>query len=402
MRAYEWILKVVVAVVVLSFMGVVVRLALIAGTLDWAELARGVIPNPALIFRPAEGFAPLLADLPEGSRAFWTDLLVRRQQDVMAAALSSAVGINMTFLFAYSVLRRQWGPKHHGLVRLDLAIGMFLTFTVTTSCVLIASTRQFHATPQAGLNEGNPTASEPPARLLEEYNQLLQQRVRHEAGTTGLSDDEIADRVSGLSQEDRSLAATLVTRDAFDLAASLEPLLGSVFAHIIFGVGVLGMAVSSITLMMVVSGFVLCEMLNRPHTGSTFRLGTLAPALGALGPFLWDRASFWLAIPTSIITLLLLPIAYITFLLMMNSQALLGHHMPRGRSRIAWNTSMALAVALTTAASIYMLWTRGGPPGLALLGVFLLAVGGAHWRRKRSPAAPVREDIQPPSLSGTV
>lgn len=172
-RAYEWILKVVVAVIVLSFVGVVVRLALIAETLDWSELARGLIPNPAVIFRPAEGFAPLLADLSETSRAFWTDLLVRRQQDVMAAALSSAVGINMTFLFAYTLLRRQWGTKHHGLVRLDLVFGMFLTFTLTTSSVLIASTRQFHATPQAGFGDAQVTASNPPGKTARRIQRIV-------------------------------------------------------------------------------------------------------------------------------------------------------------------------------------------------------------------------------------
>jgi hypothetical protein len=382
-RLYEWILKGMVGVIVLSFMGVVVRLTLLAGTVDWTQLARGMVPNPALVFRPAEGFAPLLEGLSDTSRAFWTDLIVRRQQNVMAAALSSAVGINMTFLFGYSVLSRRWGTEHQELMKFDLAVGMLLPFTVATSCVLIAATSQFHTAPQLDFVDAQTATLEVPARHVNEYNQLLEQRVVYEPGATGLAGEEIASRVGELSQKDRNIAATLTTRDAFDLAFSLEPLLGNVFGHIIFGIGVLAMAISSITLMMVVSGFVLCELLGRPHEGWVFRLGTLAPGVGILGPFFWDRAYFWLAIPSSIFTFMLLPIAYITFLLMMNNRALLGEHMPTGGRRVTWNALMTLAITFITSASLYMLWTRGGAWGLAALGAFLLAVGIAEWRKRR-------------------
>jgi hypothetical protein len=133
---------------------------------------------------------------------------------------------------------------------------------------------------------------------------------------------------------------------------------------------------------------VLCEILGRPHSGWLFRLGTLIAGLGFLGPFFWSRAAFWLAVPTSIITLMLLPIAYITFLLMMNSRDLLGEHMPRGRRRVVWNTLMIAAVSLITSTSLYMLWTRGGPAGITVLGVFLLAVAVAHWRGRGAPRPP--------------
>jgi hypothetical protein len=185
-----------------------------------------------------------------------------------------------------------------------------------------------------------------------------------------------------LSRGDHIMAATLITRDAFDLSFSLEPLLGDVFGHIIFGIGVLGMALSSITLMMIVSGFVLCEVFRKPYTGWTFRLGAMLPGIGVLGPFFWDQAYFWLAIPTSVITFMLLPIAYITFLLMMNNRALMGEFMPRGRNRVIWNTFMIVSVTLITSASLYMLWTRGGSIGLGALFVFLMAVGIAEWQKR--------------------
>lgn len=381
-RIYEWILKGVVGIIIISFIGVVVRLTFIAGTIDWGQLWSGLLPNLGLIFRPAEGFLPLLAGLSETSREFWTDVIVSRQQNVMAAALSSAVGINMTFLFAYSMLRRRWGAGYQGLMRFDLAAGMFIPFSLVVSCVVIASSSQFHTIPHPGFIEEGAVIWEPTQAQVNQYNQMLENRVIYEYGENNLTQQEIASGIGELSSEDHSMAATLVTRDAFDLALSLEPLLGNVFGHIIFGIGVLGMALSTITLMMIISGLVFCEILDRPHTGWVFRLGALVPAIGILGSFFWDQALFWLAIPTSITTLMLLPIAYITFLLMMNSKALMGEYMPGGRSRIVWNTLMIGAVTLITSASLYMLWTRGGSWGLAALGLFLAAVGIAEWRKR--------------------
>ncbi|MEX2397220.1 MAG: divalent metal cation transporter, partial [Balneolales bacterium] len=383
-RIYEMILKGVVALIVLAFMGVVVRLMFVTGSINWADLGKGLIPNPALFFRPAEGFLPLLEGLTQTSRDYWSALIVARQQDVMAAALSSAVGINMTFLFAYSMLRRRWGAEYQGLMKFDLSFGMLIPFMLATTCVMIAAASQFHTVPQPGLIEEYTSGGEVNQKQVTEYNGLLEGRVLHEAAGTDLTQQQIAGQVAALGREDQIMAATLITRDAFDLSFSLEPLLGSVFGHYIFGLGVLGMALSSITLMMIISGFVMCEILDKPQSKWAFRLGALIPGLGILGPFFWSQAYFWLAIPTSIITLLLLPIAYITFFLMMNNKKLMGTHMPVGKSRITWNTLMILSILLITSASLYMLWTSGGPWGLGALFAFLVLIGIAEGvKRKR-------------------
>ena len=392
-RIYEWTLKGVVALIVICFMGVVIRLTFVTGTVNWAELGRGLIPNPALFFRPAAGFLPLLEGLSETSRAYWSALIVARQQDVMAAALSSAVGINMTFLFAYSMLSRRWGPEYRGLMKFDLSIGMLIPFMLVTSCVVIAAASQFHTIPQPGVMEELRVDSAADQKQLNQYHALLEGRVMYEFAETDLTQQQIDGHIEGLGREDHVMAATLITRDAFDLSLSLEPLLGSVFGHFIFGIGVLGMALSSITLMMIISGFVVCEILDRPQSGWAFRLGALIPALGILGPFFWNQAYFWLAIPTSVITLLLLPIAYITFFLMMNNKALMGKHMPVGYSRITWNFLMILAIISITTASLYMLWTSGGVWGFGAFFFFLLLVGIAEWYKRRRKKKEAEEAI---------
>src|SRR5699024_7985421 len=148
----------------------VFRMAFITDTINWGQLWSGIIPSPGSIFKPAEGFSTMLAALPETSRAFWTDLIVSRQQNIIAAAVSSAVGINMTFLFAYSMLRRKWGAEYQGMMKFDLATGMLIPFMLATSCVIISSASQFHTVPQPGFLEQNEAQWEPPASHAKQYN----------------------------------------------------------------------------------------------------------------------------------------------------------------------------------------------------------------------------------------
>ena len=68
--------------------------------------------------------------------------------------------------------------------------------------------------------------------------------------------------LQALPEADRQLAAMLVKRDAFNLAESLESLFESkAFSHYVFGIGVLGMALSTIIILMTINGHAVCEVL---------------------------------------------------------------------------------------------------------------------------------------------
>lgn len=370
-KLYELILKIMVGLIVLCFAGVIWRIAATAPGLDWGALAAGFLPDFSLLFKPAAAFQDLIAATPGANHAYWTDWIVRNQRDVIVAAAATAVGINMTFLFPYSILKRGWGREFAGLLRFDLATGMFIPFTLATSFVVIAAASQFHAVPQPGILPGaDPAAIVAPAapRQLGEYNTLLQ----------GLGPG------ATVTPADQRLASTLVTRDAFHLATALEPLTGAFFGRVIFGLGVLGMTLSTITLLMLISGMVVCELLGRPHTGWPFRLGSLLAATGALGPFLWSKAAFWLAVPTSIFGFILMPIAYLAFSLLLNQRRLLGDALPTGGSRVLWNVLMGTCLAVCGSASAYMLWEKGGTGGLAAAGAFLLAAAAVDIKRRLS------------------
>lgn len=375
-KIYEATLKVMVGLIVLCFTGVVLRVTFAPAGLDWGAVLGGFVPDFSLLWQPAAAFRDLVAATAPEHQAYWTEFLVGKQRDIIATAAATAVGINMTFLFPYSILRRGWGREFAGLLRFDLATGMLIPFTLATSFVVIAAATQFHAVAQPGLvpaTEAALVAQASPGQVRE-YQGLLTGLEKHLAATGA---------TAAVAPADRQLAATLVNRDAFHLAAALAPLTGPFFGNIIFGLGVLGMTLSTITILMLISGQVVCAVLKTEQTGWAFRLGSLAAVTGALGPFVWSQAAFYLAVPTSVFALILLPIAYLSFFLLLNQRRLLGDALPRGGSRVAWNVLMGITLVIVLGASGFMLLAKGGTPGLIAAGVFLGAAAVAHVVRRR-------------------
>lgn len=385
-RLYERLLKVLVAVIVACFVGVVVQLSLTDNGLDWGAILAGFVPDFRTAFRPADGFRPLLDSLSAidaDAGAFWTDYIVAQQRDVLMGAFATAVGINMTFLLPYSMLGRGWGSEHRGLAIFDLSTGMFIPFLLATSCVVIASASQFHVVGDTA--QIAPPAD--PAAPLSPAEKLLAKRMVN-ADMAGWSAarmaEEVRPQLADVSLEERQLAATLVTRDVDQLSGALAPLLGRTFADIVFGIGVLGMALSTITILMLVSGFVVCEVLDVPPTGWPMRLGSLAACTGVLGAFIWGDAKAWLAVPTSVFGLVLLPIAYLTFLLLVNSDKVLGDQKPKGMKLILANVLMVTATVVAFLASGWAVLANLGTTGAVVIGVgflFVLLIGAGVRKR---------------------
>ena len=452
-KLFDVVLKLMVGVIVVSFFGVVVYMTA-RGALDWGAIGSGLVPDIRLLWTPAASFTepggPLQA-VAEPFREFWSRRIVSEQQDVLISAAATAVGINMTFLLPYSMLKRGWNKDFRGLAAFDLSTGLFVPFILATGCVVIASASRFHKTPavwfpaeeaaakvclgigkadwaalaetdktqriqailteqyadrlavadeekrkaaadfartagplvQAEMTKGTFQALSPAARaaalqgilekaqagrlegddpkLLNRYKGVASARLRHEMGAEAfgkLSDAERAERIAALPLADRKLAAMIVRRDSVHLADALRPLTGRVVAQYVFGIGVVGMAVSSIIILMLINGFCVCEMFDRPSTGWLYRLGCLIPAVGILGPFIWSGAAPYLAIPTSVFGFILIPIAYTTFALLLNQKKLLGENMPKGVGRWVWNLFMIVGVVAVLIGSVYMAWKQ--------------------------------------------
>ncbi|MFQ6035679.1 MAG: divalent metal cation transporter [Sedimentisphaerales bacterium] len=223
-----------------------------------------------------------------------------RGASVVMAAFAAATGINAAFLFPYTLLARGWDRQHRGLSRFDLITGMLLPFCVATSLMVIAT----------GCTIYNPEM--------------------FASGSTKLSPTEAA--------------------------AMLEAAgLSLFFSRIVFGLGVVGMALSSITMHMLICGFAVCEVFGIEPGGWRYRLACLIPAPGVAGVVLWKYVGPWIAIPTSAICGIMLPIAFIAFFILNNSSRYLGQDKPTGIKAGLWNIAMLISIGATVVSIVYYL-----------------------------------------------
>jgi len=277
LRLYERVLKYMVWGIVLCFGAVVLE----TGVSNWGDLLRGFFSF----------------EIPADRNGVVAMTLV-------LSGISAAVGINMVFLYPYSLLARGWGREHRRMARFDLGLGMLLPYVLATSLIVIATANTLHLDPA--------------------YD------------GTRLSPVEAA----------RSLAAVV----------------GIAPGRMIFGLGILGMALSSITLQMLTCGFVCAEIFGWKFGGTRYRLATLLPIPGVLGCVYWSEIAIWVAVPTNVICGLFLPGAYAGFILLQRSRAYLGSDLPEGAPGRIWIGAMG-------AITLFL---------LIFLGTYVARNGG-HW-----------------------
>ena len=372
-RAVENFLKILVALVVLSFMGVVITLS-IKGEIPWGSIFAGLIPNPADLFRPAEGFTETIASTGDNA-PFWTGYIEGNVQNNVIAAFGAAVGINMTFLLPYTLKKRGWGKPHRELSRYDLALGLFVPFILATSFLVIAASSQFHAQSKDIFNEDGSVK----ASSAGEYSKVLTKALTHqsvEIPAAATPADVFALAEAELSPADRELAAQLVKRNANSLASSLEPFLGKA-AQPIFGIGVLAMAISTMLVHMMMNGYAVSEAFNKPGQKALFMVGAVIPAItGFLSPVLMKgETKAALMIPTIVIAFSFLPIAYFTLLLLMNSRKALGDALPKKRGLM--NLLLWFCFGISALGCIWKLKTLGTLGMVGIGALFLLIILGA-------------------------
>ena len=217
--------------------------------------------------------------------------------EIIVATLAAAVGVNMLLLYPYSLLARGWGREHRGLAKFDLFTGMFIPYVLASGLMVIAAANTLH-----------------------------------------MSDVEV------------SKGAAVPT-----LARVLGDVIGPVSGRLLFDLGMLAMALSTITLHMVCCGFVAMEWFGLPFGSTKQRLCMLLPIPGALAPALFSSYPLWLSMPTTIISGAMLPIAYVGFLILQRKRAYMGDDRPTGLRGIAATAFLVIAmVVLVTALTFYV------------------------------------------------
>ena len=257
-RAFEKILKYMLFFMVLSFLFVVIKTGI-----NWSALFKGY-------------FSFHIPGTKEGVT-------------IVLGQLGAAVGVNMTFLYPYTLLARGWGKEHKGLKNFDLGTSMFLPFVLATSLVIIACANTLY--------------------------------------------------VQGVT-----------VKGPLDVAHALEPLVGLTAGRILFSLGVLSMCLTTLVIEMLICGFVLSEVFHFEFHGWKFRLSTMVANIGIIGAFY--AMPFWLPVLTSSFNLVMMPVAYIGFFLLQNKKSYLGKDIVRGRKGLVWNAFLILAILVVAAGAV--------------------------------------------------
>ena len=370
-KVFDVILKLIVGFVVLCFVGAVVVLFQ-QGSIDWATIGNGFIPPT---WESLNSLSPQLAPLAEGldSGEYWTDQINNSRRTSVIAAAAAAVGINMTFLLPYSMLARGWDRTFRGLARWDLITGMAIPFVLVTSCIVISSASAFHGKADENILSSDPAVVQE-SPFFKEFSKPIAKRIRNltdsdeaqqlakvdampiDAEEKGLKGEQekakqvamdalLADYMSNMPENERKLALATVKPDSKMLALSLEPLLGE-NSRFIFGLGALAMGFSTIVVLMLINGYAFAEIAGRYESQVIRSFGAMI-ALAAGISWIWlpGESKTYLLITAGTIAVVLLPIAYFAFFLMMNNRDLLGDDKPRGLWMILWNLLMAIGVA---------------------------------------------------------
>ncbi|MEW4451596.1 divalent metal cation transporter [Bremerella sp. JC817] len=417
-KIFDLLLKGMIGVIVICFFGVVLKLGFSGEAFSWSEVFAGFIPDFSAATTPTGDLDEIASTVEEPYRSFWTTRIVSDQRAAMIGAAATAVGINMTFLLPYSMLARGWDKTFRGLARFDLSTGMAIPYILVTSCVVIASAAAFHGkVDEAFLSNSPATMKTSPVyggaekllatRVLmnEDALQVPEEYLKeatNEAGEVNKAElasmllkaqyEPLLQGMADLPENEKRLAASLVKRSEFLLSESLAPLLGDNLARWVFGIGIFGMGFSTIIILMMINGYAFTEMLNTKPNGVAHVIGCLVAGLSGASWFIvWDGpAKTWLAILVSSFAVMFLPIAYVTFFMMMNSKKILGENKPTGTSWLVWNVLMVIAVVGAIAAAVVSITdkvTSAGTPFAqkavvltVVIGYLILFIGGFFFR----------------------
>lgn len=383
-RLFDRLIQIVVACIVLCF-GVVGGKLLLNGDLALGSMARGFLPSPALFYEPAAGYTAMLRESLQAD--FWSERITTVQRNTALAAISAAVGINMTFLMPFALLARGWGRSQRRLARIDLFIGLLLPFVLVCTFVVAAAAATMHgqdrvdralidwrfADPAEGLAVPNGLKSY--RTNLEAYAQ--RHLTDDAAGESGATAHLNPHRLDTIPESERVLAAATIKRNTAAFAASLKTVFDGQAGTFIFGVGVFFIALSTVLVHMLINGYALEVGFGIPR-----KIGSLLPMIAVVGPFFWGELSAYLVIPTAMIGLMLMPVALWGFLL-------LGRMKSLGDARLS-PLMLAVGVFVTVVYTVLSAWAAymklgWWGPGL-IAGVFVAALLTSPMRRRPRPA----------------
>lgn len=222
----------------------------------------------------------------------------------IVGGMGAALGINMVFLYPYSLLNKKWGKEHRELAYFDLVSGMVIPFMLATAFMIMAVANTLG--PEPG-SDGTPL------------------------------------------------------RDVLAVVPVLGPTFGSVvgsvdagnaLALLLIGLGMMAIGFTSIITQMLACGFIGCEMFGFSHDSKAKWWFSLMPAIGVYG-VVYGGFPWQAAITASSLNIVFLPITTGCFLVLLLSQSFMGDARPMGWTRIIWTAMLLTSITVMSIAAFF-------------------------------------------------
>lgn len=348
-------------------------LVLSRSELTFHEILSGFIPSFSDLIEVHPRYHSLLSTCGD-MRLFWENHFLGLQKNLILITFSSTIGINLLFALPLLLLGRNWRREHNGFSKFNLFTGLLIPFIICSFCLVvlsaIVSDKQFKQS-EIILSQN------PPKEILEESNpirEVLKQRVIHEVGSDAYAalapfqQDELLQSIPAYEQRLATLSVTIGVKSWIESLVQI----GGTPLRFFLGIIVLFISVSTIILLMIINGHLICEVLGRPHKGALFQSGSLLLAVSSVGPFVWTDQDQWVADPTYFISLAIIPFAFLSIIMIMNNREILGRECPRGWSGFLLNFGNILSLALLGSCSLYTSWNHSW--GFFPVGKFLSVI----------------------------
>lgn len=368
---FQWIIKLMVLFVsIASFFSLVTLIS--NGNQDDTTLSDTWFPNYSILNEPSPHFSQILEQTGD-MKSFWESEIVSSQKQFVLLCFASTLGINLIFCFPMILLNRSWKRTHQGFAKYNLVTTAFFPFAVTSICICLLSCMAFkHEFSKVGqdVEISNP-----------DIQNILLRRVEHEMGTDkfqNLAPFQLDERIATLNYEEKQLASLLVGRTVKQWILSISQLGGTFLQFLLCGI-VLAISLSTVVILMIVNGHLVCEIFDKPHKGFPFQVGSLLLGVSGIAPFIWSDQNIEVNDPTYIISLSVLPFALISFILILNNVDIMGSRRPMGMSRFSLNLPILLSIFLLSSCSFYLTWNENwhsiavGKIILCFIGLLLLA-----------------------------
>jgi hypothetical protein len=367
---FTWTIKLLVLFVIFSAISSVI-LFLPSSGISFGDIFQGLLPSYSLLIEPSPLFSTLLENSGE-MKMFWEEKILLKQKELALVCFSSTLGVNLMFALPLILLNRNWRRSHDRFSKFNLFTTGFLPFSIVSVCLTLLSTIAFQ----------QKNVIMPDVELLENAAtvDLLNQRIVHEIGNKRFSDmapfQQDACMVA-LSNDEKRLASIIAGKSVKQWIASLSQTGGTYFTYLL-GLTIFAITLSTIVILMIINGHLVCEVLGKPHKGPAFQSGSLLLAIASIGPFVWSGQDNWVSDPTYFISLAILPFALLSFSLVLNNPSIMGRMRPKGIGGYFINTGIILSFIFIGSSSIYIVWNEywgSFPIGqvlISLIGVLLL------------------------------